>query len=679
MLHVGVLAGHPRWSRFLENLRWLVLDEVHTYSGVFGSNLAHVVRRFARICAHYGSDPKVVACSATIANPLELTETLVGRPFALVDDDGSPRGERTTVFWNPPKVTDSPWRSRRSANVEAQDIAVVLLRAGLSTIVFSKAKMTAEMIRRYVCETLEGEGLGSLAARVAAYRGGYTPEERRDIERRLFSGELVGVSTTPALELGVDVGSLAACVVVGYPGTISSFQQQAGRAGRRGDALVVLVGLDTAVNQYVMTHPDYVLEQPVEQAVVEPENPFVLMEHLRCAAHELPIGTGELERYGPWARTALGVLESERRVRHIRDAWWHSSPEVPQYEVSLRGFCDKNVIIEDASTHEAIGEMTKFDAQPILHPGAIYMHQGETYLILSLDLERNLATARKVDVDYYTQPLGGTDVHHIDHRIRERPLGRGTACWGEVTTYFRNHAFEKIRFYTLEAFAQEPLDLPTWVLETMAFWIIPPDDLLEEVMRAGRDVHGGLRGIGYATRMLLPMFLTCQTPDFSHTVGAANAPPRTVFIYERFPLGLGLTQRAYEILGRIMPRVLEHIRACPCADGCPLCVGKPLRGFTTWNVERGEASIPSKSAATLILEGLLEGECPDEDAERTVAPFADEALLEGVLRRRLARAREPWVLHDITPESELTTGLPPAGEGRADRRGNEPLRGGRPS
>jgi DEAD/DEAH box helicase domain-containing protein len=680
MLHAGLMPQHGRWAEFLGHLKLLVIDEIHVYTGLFGSSAANLFARFFRLCQHYGardsgtapgvlSDTategegtgrfgdslRIVACSATIGNPQELAERLTGEPFALVEDDGSPRGRRTYVLWNPPRLRATDYRSRRSANVEAHELMAALILRGVPTITFSKAKMTAEMIHRYVTETLTAAA-PQLAAKVAPYRGGYLPEERRAIEQRLFRGELLGVSATKALELGIDVGGLEASIIVGYPGTLASFFQQAGRAGRtEADSLVVLVSLDTSVNQYVMSHPEYLFGRPIERAALDPHNPFVLTGHLRCAAHELPLAPEELPRFGPHAGAALEALQENRKVTRIGERWYHAATEIPQHEVSLRSYCDRTVLIQDADSGAVLGQMSKFDAPPILHPEAIYMHLGETYRVLDLDLDRGLATVKRVEVDYYTQPLGGTDVHHVDHQLRERELGAGKAYWGEVTAHFRNHAYEKVHFYSLDAISVHGLDLPTLQLETMAFWIVPPEEHMEQVRRAGLDAHSGLRAIGYATRMLLPLFITCDTLDFSHSVGSVNSPWHAVFVYERYPLGLGFTEQAYQRMHEILPAVLDTIRNCPCEAGCPCCVGKPLRGYTTWNVERGEASIPSKAAARMILELLL----GDGSALRP-APAAEaegERLrLERALRRRLERMREPELFHPITPKPQ--TGYP---------------------
>ncbi len=661
MIHASLMPQHARWASFLANLKFLVLDELHVYSGIFGSNMAHVLSRVLRVCRHYGSNPQIIACSATIGNPLELAERLTGRTFTLVEGDASPRGRRVTVMWNPPRVRRGDWRSRRSANVEAHELMAKLIAKGIPTITFSKAKMTAEMIYRYVCDALRRTA-PSKVSKVTPYRGGYLPQERRRIEERLFSGELLGVSTTRALELGIDVGALDACIIVGYPGTLASFFQQAGRAGRKEqDTLVILVGLDTSVNQYIMSNPDYVFERCIEQAVIDPENPFVATGHVRCATHEIPLGQEEFERFGPHTRMILNVLNDNLKVREIEQRWYHAASETPQHEISLRNYADENVLIEDVATGEVLGQVNKFDAEPILHPEAIYMHRGDTYRVLTLDLDQNIARVKREEVDYYTQPLGGTDIHHIDEQLRERPLGTGHIYWGEVTAYFNNGAYEKIHFYSLDAISVHDLDLPTMVLETMALWIVPPEPLMADVRRAGLDAHSGLRAVGYATRMLLPVFMTCDTLDFSHTVGSVNSPWNAVFIYERYPHGLGFTEKAYDLIDQILPSVLSNIEHCPCENGCPCCVGKPLRQYATWNVERGEASIPSKAAALMILRGLIGdgAQLRQPDTQSVTDSREDQAVrLEQALRRRLERGREPQVFHPIRPQPEVTTAYP---------------------
>lgn len=658
MLHAALLTNHTRWANFLRNLKFVIVDEMHTYSGLFGSNAANLFRRFERVCNHYGAHPQFIFCSATVGNPLEVSKKLTGRDAVLIDNDGSPRGRKTYIFWNPPRILQRRFRSRRSANVEAHELMAELIVARIPTITFSKAKVTAELIYRYVVETLE-RSAPHLARKVTPYRGGYLPEERREIERKLFSGELLGVSTTRALELGIDVGGLDASIIVGYPGTLAGFFQQTGRAGRRDrESLAILVGIDTAVNQYVMKHPEYIFGKPIERIVLDPDNPYVLSGQLRCAAYELPISEDEVDSFGKYARIVLDVLTEQKKLNKVGNHWYHASEDVPEHEVSLRDACDANVAITDVDTGRVIGELNKYDAQSIIYPHAIYMHQGDTYLVLELDLDRNLCFVKRVETDYYTQPLGGTDVHHIDQPLRERDLGTAKAYFGEVTSYFTTELYERIHFYNLDAISRHEVNLPTYQLETMALWITPREEVVREMVEEGLDVHKALMGIGYAMRMILPLFIQCETLDFSHSsCTAINAPWHTMFVYERYPHGLGFTEQAFEMLGDLILAVRDTIVKCECRNGCPCCIGKPLRGYTTWNIERGEANIPSKRAALRILRDII-GDAKSiqvQDEQASVENDDDQKrlLIERGIRRRLERLGDPEVFHPIDPKPEV--------------------------
>ena len=657
MLHAALLPSHTRWADFLRNLEYIVVDEMHTYSGLFGANVANLFRRLERVLRHYGAKPQFIFCSATVGNPFEIAKKLTNRDAVLIDSDGSPRGRKTYVFWNPPRVLQRRFKARRSANVEAHELMAELIRAQVPTITFSKAKVTAELIYRYVVETLE-RSAPQLAHKVTPYRGGYLPEDRREIERKLFSGELLGVSTTRALELGIDVGGLDASIIVGYPGTLASFFQQAGRAGRRDrESLSILVGIDTAVNQYVMKHPEYIFGKPIERIVLDPDNPYVLSGQLRCAAYELPIAEDEVGSFGRYARIVLDVLTEQRKLNKVGDRWYHASDDIPEHEVGLRSTCDANVAITDVDTGRVIGELDKYDAQPIIHPNAIYMHQGETYLVLDLDLDRNLCLVKHVETDYYTQPIGGTDVHHIDQPLRERDLGTAMAYFGEVTAYFSTHLYERIHFYNLDAISRHEVDMPTYQLETMAFWITPREDIVRKMVKDGLDVHKALMGIAYAMRMMIPLFIQCETLDFSHSsCTAVNAPWHTVFIYERYPHGLGFTEQAFEMLDTLLPAVYDMIRQCGCQNGCPCCVGKPLRGYTTWNTERGEANIPSKRAALRLLKDIIgDGTNLRAHDSESLGQREEEKrlMIERGIRRRLERLGDPEVFHPIAPKPQV--------------------------
>jgi len=646
---------------------------------IFGAHTAQLMRRLLRVGERYSATPQLFGLTATIGNPKGLATALTGREFSLVSDDGSPRGKRTFVLLNPPRIRHTRRRSRRSANVEAMEVFTALIRRGIPTITFSKARITAELIHYFAVEQLEKVAPGA-ARRISPYRGGLLPEERREIERRLFSGDLVGVSTTRALELGIDVGGMDAGIIVGYPGTLASFFQQAGRAGRRDrESLVVLIGLDTPTNQYVLRHPDYLFSRSMEEVVFDRENPYVLAGHLRCAAQELPVGVAEAPGFGRHARVALEVLEENRKVHRIDQHWYHAAGEIPQHEISLRDATDRNVIVEEDATGRVLGEVSKFDAPAVVHPEAIYIHRGETFRVLTLDLKKSIARVSREDVDYYTQSHGGEDVHHIDHLHREKPFGAGRAFYGEVTAHYQIHTFEKIRFYSLDAVSWHGLDLPIYPIDTVACWIVPPEDLIREVFRMGLDPVSGLRGIGFLLRSLLPLFVTCETLDLSHSVGCLNAPWRALFVWEHYPKGLGFTERGYEILDELILRAREVVRNCACTDGCPLCVGKPLRPYTVLNPERGEGSIPSRLAALALLEGLV-GDAtrltePDDQA-LTDTDDAAEIRLARAIRRHLERQREPDVLQPpppgnppgfAAPEQETALDLSDA-ERRGDRR-----------
>lgn len=657
MLHAALLPQHTKWAEFLRNLRYVIIDELHTYGGLFGANVANLMRRFRRVCEHYGGRPRFILCSATVGNPEEIARKLIERDVSLIDRDGSPRGKKTFIFWNPPRVRARRFKSRRSANVEAHELMTELIMARVPTITFSKAHVTAELIYRYVVEALERTA-PQLARKVTPYRGGYLARDRREIEKKLFSGELLGVSTTRALELGIDIGGLDASIIVGYPGTLAGFFQQAGRAGRRDrESLAIMVGIDTSINQYVMNHPEYIFGRPIERLVLDPDNPYILSGQLRCAAYELPISEAEVAGFGRFAPLVLHVLVEQRKLNKVGDKWYHASDDVPQHEVSLRDCCDANVAITDVDTGQVIGELNKFDAQAIIHPEAIYLHQGDTYLVLELDLDRNLCFVKRLETDYYTQPLGGTDVHHIDQPLRHREFGDSQAYFGEVTAYFRTDEYERIHFYTLDAISRHKLDLPTWQLETMALWITPSEDLVREMIEDGYDVQKGLMGIAYATRMILPLFIQCETLDFSHSsCTAINAPWHTMFIYERYPHGLGFTEATFEMLADIMPAVYDRIKACDCHNGCPCCVGKPLRGDATWNIERGEANIPSKRSALRLLKGILgDGSNLVHADDGSLGQDAEERLLiiERGIRRRLEKLGDPVVFHPIDPTPEV--------------------------
>ncbi len=649
MLHVSLLPGHGRWARLLQGLKFIVLDEVHTYTGFFGANMANVLRRLGRVCRHYGSRPQFICSSATVGNPLEMAERVTGRRLHHVADDASGAGSRTYVFWNPPFGVRPSGRSseedglkpalptkdglkpalrtrRRSANVEAHELMVRLLRHGIPTICFTKARNTAELMYRYVRETLLKEA-PALADRVVPYRGGYSARERREMERRLREGELLGVSATRALELGIDVGALDACIVIGYPGWLHSLFQQWGRAGRAGrDCLCILVGTDTAINQYVMQHPEYVFGRPVEAGVVDHDNPFVAIGHIRCATAELPVAASEAGQFGYAAGLALEVLEEKHKVRRIGDAWYHAAPETPAHEVRLRGYGDESTVIVDADTETIIDRVDKFRALRIFYPGAIYFHRGDTYEMIHHDFDRNVVRVRRVDVPYYTDPYSGTAVHHVDAILDQRRLGTGQAYLGEVFAVLNTEIYRKIRFYTLDVISAHATHVPPVAYDAMSFWVTPPAELATEAARRGLNPEDGMRGILYCTSRVLPLFLTSDANDFDWSLGSANTPWHTMFWYEFYLRGIGHAEQCYERVEEILGVALEQLLTCDCDDGCPCCTSRLITPYHVRNVELGEGLVHSRRAAVVLLNSLLTGQSVDESLALFAAPRARRGM-----------------------------------------------------
>jgi len=620
MLHMRLLPEHGRWGRLFRGLRYVILDEVHTYAGFFGANMANVVRRLQRLCKHHGSRPQFICSSATVGNPRELAQRVIGRELHHVSEDAAAAGSRTYVFWNPPRIRKRKWRGRRSANVEAHELMVRLIRQGIPTICFGKSRNTAEMIYRYVRESLEKQA-PTLADRVIPYRGGYPAEERREMERRLRAGELLGVSATRALELGIDVGVLEACIVIGYPGWLHAFHQQMGRAGRSGrDCLCVLVGTDTIINQYIMSHPKYVFGRPVEREVVDCDNPFVVLGHVRCATAELPVRDSERDAFGYATPLALDVLEEEQKVRHIEDAWYHASSEAPAFEVRLRGYGDESTVVMEADSETVIDRLDKFRSLRIFYPGAIYFHRGNTYRMVEHDFERNVVLVRRVDVNYYTDPITGTAVDHVDRILEQRPLGTGRAFLGEVFAVLGVGCYEKVQFYTVERMSQHETHVPPIAYDAMSFWLAAPPDLVQNAARSGLNADDGMRGILYCVSRVLPLFLTSDANDFDWSLGCRNAPWHTLFWFEFYMHGIGHAEQCYERLEEILHAALEQMLTCDCEDGCPNCTSRLITPYHVRNVELGEGLVHSRRAAVVVLNSLLTGQSVEESIALIDAP-----------------------------------------------------------
>ncbi len=501
MLHVGILPYHTRWDRFFARLRYVILDELHTYRGVFGSHMANVLRRLRRICRFYGSDPQFICASATIANPAELASRLIGAPVALIDRDGSPSGEKHFILYNPPLV-NAELGIRRSPVLEAQRIAGRLLEHEVQVIVFARARLTTEVLLTYLRDAAGRQGLRPQAVR--GYRGGYLPSQRREIERELREGVVRAVVATNALELGIDIGHLGAAVLTGYPGTIASTWQQAGRAGRQGDlSLAVLVAGGGVLDQYIAAHPEFLFERDPEQALINPDNLIILTNHIRCAAFELPFRRGEpfgdIEDVTP----ILEYLAEEGDLYPGPESWHWISQAYPAESVSLRTASpDRFVILarRDGESPQSIGEMDRFSVPMLLHEGAVYLHEGQSYLVEELDWEGGRAWVREAEVDYYTQASVTESVQVREVRAEDRRGGVQRA-YGEVSVVARATGYRKVRRYTHENLGWGEISLPEQELETTAFWLCFLDEALDSLREAGQWVGDALDyGPGWETQ-----------------------------------------------------------------------------------------------------------------------------------------------------------------------------------
>lgn len=612
MLHQGILPHHARWNRFFTHLRYIVIDELHAYRGVFGSHLANVLRRLRRICAHYGATPQFICSSATIANPREHAEHVTGQEMTLVNTDGSPRGARHFVLWNPPPLEQAAsgrqanWRvggDRLSARREAVELMTTLVKEGVQTITFVRTRLAAELVFKDCRDALRHVSR-KLAASVHAYRGGYLPEERREIERRLAEGELLGIASTNALELGIDIGTLDACILVGYPGTIASLWQQAGRAGRgREDSVVFLVGQNTPIDQYLMAHSAYLFGQSPEQAVVDPDNPHIVVGHLKCATNELPLGDGEAPELGPYAADVLELLEEDQSVRHIDDNWYWASSEYPAANVNLRNIAGPVYTIQDEAEGERIiGTLDEVSALSQLHDHAVYLHGADTYFVNRLDIEQKIVFVERRDLDYYTQSIQASEIR-IDERETEEPRENGLLGFGDVTVTTSIPMFKKIRFHSRDSLGFEKLDLPPQSLETVALWFAPDETLVQRMADKRLIVGEALTGIANILVEVAPLFVMCDTQDIGVVVDSRNLGRDAIFLHDRYPGGMGYARRCLGCFGAMLAAMADVIRECGCEDGCPSCVGSAIPASAMTDLDSAvRGRIPDKRAALFLLD-----------------------------------------------------------------------------
>ncbi len=593
MLHMGILPHHGAWRDFFFNLKFVVIDEAHSYRGVFGSHVANVIRRLRRICAIYGSRPQFLLTTATIANPGRLASSLAGLDFELVAMDGSARGERQIVFWNPP-VVDKALGIRKSVLAEAAALFADLLRRQARTIVFARTRKSAELIYKYASQQLEASP--GLAERIAPYRGGYTPGQRREIEQGLFDGRLLGVASTSALELGIDVGGVDAVISAGFPGTVASLWQQWGRAGRgSGESLAVFVaGLD-ALDQFFMAHPNQLLERDVESAILDFSSEQIFAGHLLSAAFEAPLDRGDEKFFGPGMIPAMKALEAGGELRQKKGRYLLTRPDFPAAAVSLRSASPDSFTIVEEETGNVLGRVEAERAFVFVHPGAIYLHLGETYQVGLLDLEGRTALVRRVITDFYTQPKKEVLVE-IASRTLKRPAGNIGISFGRLLVSEQVTAYQKKLLADNQVLETVPLDLPQQNFPTEGFWLTLP----EAIAAAGpRDLAGGLHAAEHGLIALLPLFAMCDRWDIGglSTEMHWQTGGATIFVYDGHPGGVGISRSGFDRFEELVRDAHRLISCCPCESGCPSCIQSPKCGNLNEPL--------SKSAAIEILKRMM--------------------------------------------------------------------------
>ncbi|HEX7244007.1 MAG TPA: DEAD/DEAH box helicase [Solirubrobacterales bacterium] len=576
MLHVGVLPNHKSWGDFLANLGWVVVDEAHTYRGVFGSHVANVLRRLRRLARAYGSEPRFLLASATIANPVGLAEELVGTPFELLDDDGAPRAGREIAMWNPPLI-DRATGARRSALGEAADLLAELVSHGVRTICFLKSRRGIELIQRFARESLQARGKPELAERIAPYRGGYTPQQRREIEARLAAGDLLAVVATDALELGIDVGELDAAICVTFPGTVASLRQMWGRAGRRQRGLAVYVAGQDALDQFFCRHPEEFLGRPVEAAILDHESEQIAARHMVAAAYELPLSEADAGVFGPGWRERSERLVAAGELRQAGGRTMPRSSEFVAAKIPLRSASAHSVAVIERASGEMLGLVEAERAFTTIHPGAVYLHLGRSYEVELLDVEAGRAVVSRFDGDWYTRPKKETEIYV--ERVREQRTTAGVELhFGEVSVSEQVIAYQRVSIADQEPFDVVSLELPEQHFVTQALWYVLPERLSGAL--APDVLLGALHATEHGQIAVLPLIAMCDRWDIgglSTNVHFQTGRP-TIFIYDGHPGGVGITLHGYEQFERLLGDAERLIAECPCESGCPSCVQSPKCG-----------------------------------------------------------------------------------------------------
>ncbi|MFW5790489.1 MAG: DEAD/DEAH box helicase [Bacillota bacterium] len=591
MLHTGILPHHTKWVKLFENLDYVVIDEVHSYRGVFGSHVANVIRRLKRIAKFYGADPVFITASATIANPAELASRLIGKDVELVDNNGAPQGPRDFFFYNPP-IVNKELGIRKSYVLESKYLARRLLKNKISTIVFTRTRLNTELLLSYLKEEI------SANSEIAGYRGGYLPGERRRIEEGLRDGSILGVISTNALELGIDIGQLEACLIAGYPGAVSSVWQQAGRAGRgQQRALTILVASSSPLDQFMINHPDYFFQQPPESGLINPNNLLILISHIKCAAFELPFEEGEV--FGVESTAEILDYLVEERVLHFRNGrWYWMTDKYPAQEISLRSASSDDFAVIDmtGNRNQVIGKVDYFAAPTTIHEKAIYIHGGDQYQVQELDFEDRRALVKKVDVNYYTDASLAVELKVLEDFERQG-VGEKLYGHGEVSVTARATMFKKVKFNSHENVGYGDINLPEQEMHTTAYWLTAPAELKEKLGQ--NKLENGLIGIANLIENIAPLFLLADPRDLNNTVQIKSpfTGLPTVFFYDSYPGGIGLSEKLFRVHGKLLDRAHELLTDCPCEQGCPSCVGPG-----------SEVGLTAKEDADLILTSLKRGD-----------------------------------------------------------------------
>jgi DEAD/DEAH box helicase domain-containing protein len=599
MLHSGILPHHTRWARYFENLRYLVIDELHYYRGVYGSHFANLLRRLARICEFYNSRPQFICCSATIANPRELAQALTGQSFEIVERNGAPRGEKFFIFYNPP-VVNRALGIRRSYIGETRRLALKFIENHLQTLVFANNRLATEVLVTYLKDACDRGPIPSETVR--GYRGGYLPRERREIESKLRGGEIRAVVATNALELGIDIGSLDAVVMAGYPGTIASTWQRAGRAGRRqSTSAAVMVASSAPLDQYMVEHPDYFFESSPEHAYINPENLEILLAHLKCAAFELPLRDGE--KFGPHDLGELcRFLEETGFLHHSAGAWHWTSDTYPADATSLRSVTSDNFVVIDVTGEaKVIAEVSFPVALTSLHEKAIYLHEARQYHVERFDYDARKAYVKSVDCDYYTDAIDYTQVKVLEE-FESAPQGPAMRAHGDVRVNRQIVGFKKIKFYTMENVGAGKLNMPEQEMHTTAFWLHFPTVFLASLTEfTPTEKQAGIHGLGNALRTVAALLLMCDPRDLGVALseeiasGLAAFEPN-LYLYDMYPGGVGQSAPLFRLAPELLKRTAALLGGCTCESGCPSCVGPA-----------GETGDRGKEMAGRILAAVLPG------------------------------------------------------------------------